>query len=156
VPMHLLHTVSGPLTGEIMPLHGTGRASALGNAGDINCFDIDKDIDLDFLADLKAVTGRAEFANKPFGFGVRLGNRLNASGGALLLTLAIETGNVAALAAAGQTTGFVQESELNRFITVAVRRLHLEDVARTRLDHGNRNYAYSRVKNLRHPDLAAE
>ena len=104
----------------------------------------------------QAVDGRAEFANEPLGFGVGLGDRLNAGGGTLLLTLALQTGDVAALAAAGQTTGLVQESELDRFVAVAVGRLHLEDMARTRLDHGNRNYVSGGVKNLRHPDLAAE
>ena len=80
----------------------------------------------------------------------------NAGGGTLLLTLALQTGDVAALAAAGQTTGLIQESELDRFIAVAVGRLHLEDMARPRLDHRNRDYVSGGVKNLRHPDLAAE
>ena len=133
-----------------------GRAAALGDAGNIDRLDVGEDVDLEFLADLKAVDGRAEFANEPLGFGVGLGDRLNAGGGTLLLTLALETGDVAALAAAGQTTGFIQESELDRFVAVAVGRLHLEDMARTRLDHRNRNYVSAWVKNLRHPDLAAE
>ena len=136
-----------------MPLHGAGRAAALGDAGDIDGLDVGKDVDLEFLADLQALDGRAEFANEPLGFGAGLGDRLNAGGGTLLLTFALKTGDVAALAAAGQTTGLIQESELDRFVAIAVGRLHLEDMARTRLDHRNRNYASGGSKTCVIPTL---
>ena len=162
VAMDLFHAVTGPLAGEIVPFHGPGRAAALGDAADVDRLDLGEDVDLQLLADLdflpggKPVPGGAELANEPLGFGVRLLQRLNAGGGTLLLPLALQPGDVAALAAAGQATGLVQEPELHRFVTVAVGRLHLEDMARTRLDHGHRDYPPGGVKNLRHPDLAAE
>jgi len=156
MPVHLLHAVAGTLTGEIMPHHSACRASPLGDTRDIDGLDICKDVDLKLLADLKTVDGRAKFANEPLGFGIGLGDRLNAGSSPLLLAFAFQSSDVTALAATGQATRLIQESDLDRFITIAVGRLQLEDVARTRLDHGNRDYAPQGVKNLRHPDLAAE
>jgi hypothetical protein len=156
VTMHLLHAVSSPLTGKIMPFHGPRRAAPLGDARDIDRQDIGKNVDLEFLADLHAVNGRAKFANEPLGFGIRLGDRLNI-GSTPLLTLTIETSNVAAFTAAGQTTGLIQKAQLNRLIAIAVGGLHLKDMARARLNHRNGNYvSCGEIKNLRHPDLAAE
>ena len=82
---------------------------------------------------------------------------MDAGGGTLLLPLAIETGDVAALAAAGQTTGLVQEPKLHGLVAVALRGFHLEDMTRPGLEHRNGDYvSCAGVENLRHPDLAAE
>ena len=61
-----------------------------------------------------------------------------------------------AVAAAGKTTGLVEKAQLNGFVSVPLLGPHLEDVARTGLDHRHRDHLAGLVENLRHPDLAAE
>ena len=82
-----------------------------------------------------------------------LGDGLHAGGGTLLLPLALETGDVAAFDCGWQTTGLVQETQLHRFVAVAVGRLHLEDMARSRLDHRNRDYVSGESKTCVIPTL---
>ena len=59
-------------------------------------------------------------------------------------------------AAAGQPARLVEEAELHRLVSVALHGAQLEHVARAGLDHGDRHRVAALVKNLRHPDLAAE
>ena len=156
VAMHLFHAVAGPLAGEMVPLHDARRPPALGDAGDIDRLDFGQVIDAELLAHFEAsqppreTRARTAAARKP------PWHRLHAGRRTPLLTLAFQAGDVAAGAAAGKATGFVREAQLNRLVPVVLRRLHLEDVARPRLDHRHGDDLAGRVENLRHPDLAAE
>jgi len=156
VAMHLLHAVRSPLALEIVPLHHAGRAATLAGADDVDRFDPIEQLDGDLLAYLDALGRSAELANKPLRFAIGFGKRGDAGRGTAALPLAVEFGDVAALAAAGKSAFLVQESELHRFIAVAVLRLDLKDVTRTSLNDGHRDDLPRGIEYLRHPDLAAE
>ena len=115
-----------------------------------------EDIDFQFLADLAAVDGAAEFANEALRFAIGFGRWLDARRGAAFLAFAVELGDVAASGAAGKTAGFVEITKLDRFVAVARFGPHLQDVARPRLKNSHRDDLTGGVENLRHPDLAAE
>ena len=58
--------------------------------------------------------------------------------------------------AAGQAAGLVEKADLHRLVAVALRGAQLQHVAGPGFDHGHRDYVAGFVKNLSHPDLAAE
>jgi hypothetical protein len=101
VTVHLLHAVTGALPGEVVPLHHAGGPAALGRADDVDRLDVGEDVDLQLLADLKTVAGDAELANETLRLAIRFRDGLNAGCRPALLTLAIQTCDVAAEAAAG-------------------------------------------------------
>jgi hypothetical protein len=82
--------------------------------------------------------------------------KLDAGGGAGLRTLAFELRDVTALATTGQSAWLVPVTQLHGLVPVAVAGAHLQNMARSGLDYGDRNYFPGLVIDLRHPDLAAE
>ncbi len=85
-----LDAVTGTLTMEVVPLHHAGESTALGQADQIDAFDLAQNRQFDFAADLKIVlfTLSAKLADVTLGLAVGLGDgglaelRPAASGGA--------------------------------------------------------------------------
>ena len=154
--MHFFHAVRCPLTGEIVPFHHARGAASFGSADDIDGLDFFEDIDLQFLADLEAVGFAAELANEPLWFAIGFGDGFHTGRSAAFLRFAIEPGNLPASTATGKTTRLIQIAQLHGFIAVTSFGFDLEDMARARLNDGNRNDFSGRIENLCHPDLAAE
>jgi hypothetical protein len=63
---------------------------------------------------------------------------------------------MAALGAAGKAAGFIEKAHLNCFVAVPVNCAQLQHMAGPGLNHGHRNGSSGFVKNMSHPDLAAE
>ena len=112
VAMHLFDAVTGALAGKMMPLHRARGAAALGDASHIDGLDLGKLIDAKLLPHLNPSISQpwphAEFAHETLRLAIGLGDRLDAGRRTALLTLAIEPGDVAAIAAAGKTTGLIK------------------------------------------------
>ena len=154
--MHLLDTVTGPLTTEAMPLHHTGRSAALGGADDVNEVDTLKQPDRQHAANFDAGIVPAELANKPLRLAVSLDDGGNPGLGSSLRTAAIELGDMTANRPTGQPAGLVEKANLNGRIAVTLDRTHLSHRTRTSFNHGDRHHSAVGIKHLRHPDLAAK
>src|SRR5205823_1296682 len=102
-------------------------------------------------------TFEAELADVALRLAIRLGQQLDAGGGADAAALALQRrGDVAALGAGGLLALLVAEAELHRVVAVALLRAHLQDGARPQLDDGDGGDLARGVVNLRHPDLRAQ
>jgi hypothetical protein len=148
--------VRSPLTAEIVPFHGPGRASAFAGPDDINGLDLREEVDGQLVSELVAFDRATELANQPLRFAAGLGKSFDTGRRMAPLAFTIELGDVTASTAAGKTTWLIQIPQLNRFVTIALLRFQLQDVARTGLDHRHRDDLPSRIIDLCHPDLTAE
>ena len=154
--MHLFDAVRGPLAVEIMPFHHAGGAAALARADHVDRFDLGEDVDLQFLADLQAIDSTAELANETLRFAIGLWHGLDAGGGTAPLPFAVEFGDLTASGAAGKTAGLIEIAQLNGLVAVFLLCPQLKDAAGASLDHRCRDHLAGLIKNLCHPDLAAE
>src|SRR4051794_592080 len=111
--MHLLHTVSRPLTGEVVPLHRAREATALGEAHHIDGLHALEHFDGDLAADLQVASRAAQLANESLrlttGF-IRSGNTRRRK---LFRPLTFELGNMTTFAAAGEASRLIEKAELH-------------------------------------------
>jgi hypothetical protein len=155
VAMNFLHTVSGSLATEAVPLYNAGEPASLGHAYDVNRLDAFERLHGPSRTDLSPREIAAQFANETLWLALRLRD----SHPSFLPPLAANTRDaryLTALRTRGQTTWFVTESQLDSGVTIPFRSPYEQNVARAGLDHSDREGLSSSVKNLRHPDLAAE
>src|SRR5262245_52438910 len=156
VAMDLLHTVRGPLSLEIVPLHGPAKAAAFREARDIDRFHAVEHADRHVLADLRFANGAAVLADESLRLAAGFVRQSDAGGHELLGSLAVELGNVTTLTATGQAAGLIEKAQLHRFVAIALRRANLEHATRARLNDGDGDAIPRRIVNLCDPDLAAE
>jgi hypothetical protein len=154
--MHFFHAMRCSLALEVVPLHRALKALALARARDIDGSDFLKNVDGQLLSDFHSIGRAAEFANESLRFAIGFGKKFDARFGASLRTAAVEFGDMPTFAASGQTSGFIAEAKLNRFVVIAIGRADLQHAAWAGFDHCHRNDGARLVKYLCHPDLAAE
>jgi hypothetical protein len=154
--VNLLDAVRRSLAGKMMPLDHAGEAAPLGDAGDVHSRDAVEDLDRELLADFGAIRRTANLTHKPLRFASSLGGNFNAGRGAAARSLAVQLGDMTTFAAASQAPGLVLKTELDRFVSVAIRGANLQHCAGADLEDGHRNRLSRLGKYLRHPDLAAE
>ena len=79
MPMHLLHTMTGPLPGKIVPFHDTSRSSPFAGPDYIDMGDFRKDSHGEDVTHRTTVVlpVRAKLADKPLWLTVRLRSRFD-------------------------------------------------------------------------------
>ena len=138
--MAFLNAVSRALTGKVVTLHNAGGAAAFAVRGNVDRKHVVEDFDVKFLTDFNAFYRTAEFANETLRFAFSLLRKLDAGSRARGGALALDVGDVTAFTAARETTRLIFETKLHRFVSVALKRLHLKNAARSGLNYGNRDH----------------
>ena len=114
-----------------------------------------KSIDTHLTTDLKIARRSANFANKPLGLAIGLGQQLDPGGRPLACTLAVELGNMTSLARRPDD-GLIEKTQLNCLVAIAIDSADLQDIAGTGLQRPSPGRLAPIIIHLRHPDLAAE
>ena len=156
--VYFLHTVARGETGKVPTLHGTGEATALGGADDIDALDFAEDFRDGQLVAYLALGGfvEAELFDEFLGFAVGLG-RKGGSGGKTLATLGFHfLGDMATLGAGGAFAALVLVADLNGFVAILFLGANLKDGARTSLDYGDGGAVALGVVNLGHAYFGAD
>jgi hypothetical protein len=164
--MAFLDTVRCPLSGEIVALHHARETTPLADADDINTRDTLEGTHGNLLSDFDALGAATQFPNELLRLTIGFRGDLDTGCDEFLAALASNTGDVAALSAAGLAgprtfvffgSGLVEIAQLDRFVTVAFDGTNLQHGAGTCL---NDRYRCSDprfgIEYLGHTDLAAK
>ena len=154
--MHLLDAVAGTLALEAVPLHHAGRPAALAGAGHVYEGNAFEQVDREHLPNLDPLVDPSQLADEPLRFAVGLGYRDHAPLSSTLSAATVEFCDLTPHALACKPAGLVTKSDLHRGVAIAVGGADAHHRAGPSLDDRHGHDGSIGVKDLGHPDLAAQ
>src|SRR5262245_17007765 len=153
-----LNAVAGPQAVKVMLLHHARGPAPLDVSDDIHVADLGEDSQSQLLPhlDRRVSVFEPEFSNESRRLAGGLGDGFDLRLGPGLGPLAADGRDVPALGPRRQASRLFAIAELNGAVAVALGSAHLQDGARTGLDHGDSDGISIFTVNLRHSDFATE